>query len=671
MRATGSEVERREPTDRTVLSLPRFVIAHVAPSIDDGRYPLKRILGEVCDVAVDVLRDGHDVLAGRIAYRGPDDAAWRHAPLAYDYDTDRWHGSFVPDRLGRWIYTVEAWTDRLATWRHGITARLEAGQDVTADLLEGAALLGEAAAHAPAEARDTLVRAADTLARADAPSAERTALALREDVSALAATHLPALDYARHATDFVVIVDRARARCAAWYELFPRSCAPEPGRHGTLRDAAARLPAIADLGFDVVYLPPIHPIGHTHRKGPNGAPVAGPNDPGSPWAIGSAAGGHTAIEPALGTLADFDHFVAVAERLGLEIALDFAPHCSPDHPWIGEHPEWFRHRPDGSIKCAENPPYTYDDIVPLDFWCADRTALWTACRDVLAFWIARGIRTFRVDNPHSKPFAFWEWLIADVTRAHPDVLFLAEAFTRPKAMRALAALGFNQCYTYFIWRTTAADLRTYLDELLRTELAEILRPAFFPTTPDVLHAYLQTGGRPAFRVRLLLAATLSPLYGIYSGYELCEGEPLHPGSEEYLDAEKFQLRHRVWDAPGNLNEDLRALNRLRRSHGALQIADNLAFHDAGNDALLWYSKRGAAPDETLLVVVNLDPHRAQETMAEVPLDLLGLDDGSSFEVEDLLSAERYTWSGRRTYLRLDPAERVGQIFRLRPTGATA
>jgi starch synthase (maltosyl-transferring) len=453
--------------------------------------------------------------------------------------------------------------------------------------------------------------------------------------------------------------------------MFPRSLGPAPERHGTLRDAAGRLPAIAALGFDVVYLPPIHPIGTTHRKGRNGVATAGPDDPGSPWAIGGSAGGHTAVEPALGTLADFDHFVRVAREHGLEVALDFAPHCSPDHPWIREHPDWFAHRPDGSIKCAENPPYTFDDIVPLDFWCDDREALWAACRDVLAFWIARGVRAFRVDNPHTKPFAFWEWVIAEITAAHPDVLFLAEAFTRPKAVRALAGLGFTQSYTYFIWRTTAAELRTYLLELTETELAEILRPAFFPTTPDVLPQYLQTGGRAAFRVRLLLAATLSPLYGIYSGYELCEATPLHSNSEEYLDSEKFELKHRDWSAPGNLNADLTTLNGIRRAHPALQRSDNLAFHDAEHEHILWYAKRDAEPGKTLLIAVNLDPHHAQETMVHVPLELLGVDETTPFEVEDLLSGEHYIWHGRRNYVPLDPAERVGQIFRIRRASTSA
>jgi starch synthase (maltosyl-transferring) len=670
MRATGSEAEARI-TATELASPPCFVIEHVAPAIDGGRYPLKRILGEACPVEVDILRDGHDVLAGRILFRGPGDADWSHEPLAYDYGRDVWHGAFVPDRLGRWSYTIEAWTDRFATWRHALVTRLEAGRDVGADLCEGAALLREAAAHASGESRATLARVAENLDCADLPAGERAALALLEDLVDLVPRHLPPRDRTRRAGELIVIVDRERARFAAWYEMFPRSLGAVPGQGGTLRDAAARLPAIAGLGFDVVYLPPIHPIGLTNRKGANGAPSAGPDDPGSPWAIGGPAGGHTAVEPALGTLADFDHFVAIASSLGLEVALDYAPHCSPDHPWIREHPDWFTHRPDGSIKCAENPPYTFDDIVPLDFWCADREALWAACRDVFLFWIEHGVRAFRVDNPHTKPFAFWEWVIADVTRAHPDVLFLAEAFTRPKAVRTLAALGFSQSYTYFIWRTTAAELREYVTELTTTELAEILRPAFFPTTPDVLHAYLQTGGRAGFRVRLLLAATLSPLYGIYSGYELCEGTPLHTGSEEFLDSEKFQLRQRDWSAAGNLNDDLAALNAIRRAHPALQRANNVEFLEAEHEHILWYAKRGDAPSATLLIAVNLDPHHAQETMAHVPLELLGLDEATPFDVEDLLSGERYTWRGRRNYVRLDPAIRVGQIFRLRTASSGA
>ncbi len=651
----------------TPAGLPRLLIEHVIPAIDGGRYPLKRILGDACEVGADILRDGHDHLAARIAYRGPGDVVWSHAPLVYDYDRDRWSGAFVPTRIGRWTYTIEAWTDRYASWRHAVTVRADAGRDVAADLLEGAALLAEAARHADQPARTSLSDAASALRASEAPQNARIALAGEPRLVALATAHLPPLDLTRHAHALTLVVDRERARFAAWYEMFPRSQGAEAGRPGTLADAARRLAAVAALGFDVVYLPPIHPIGVTHRKGRNGAPVAGPDDPGSPWAIGAASGGHMSVHPDLGTLADFDDFVRVAGELGMEVALDFAPHCSPDHPWVREHPEWFTHRPDGSIKCAENPPYTFEDIVPLDFWCPDRAALWAAWREVLSFWIARGVRAFRVDNPHTKPFAFWEWLIAEVKAEHPEVVFLAEAFTRPKALRALSALGFTQSYTYFIWRTSAAELRDYLTELTQTELAEILRPALFPTTPDVLHPYLQTGGRPAFHVRLFLAATLSPLYGIYSGYELCEATPLHSESEEYLDSEKFQIRTRDWNAPGNLNDDIRALNELRRAHAALQRADNLQFHPSENDAVLCYSKRGADPSASLLCAVNLDPHHLQETMVHVPLELFGLAATTPFTVEDVLSGERYDWQGSRNYIRLDPGARVGQIFRVLPS----
>jgi starch synthase (maltosyl-transferring) len=422
------------------------------------------------------------------------------------------------------------------------------------------------------------------------------------------------------------------------------------------------------MGFDVIYLAPIHPIGVTNRKGRNNALVAAPGDPGSPWAIGGAAGGHTAVEPALGTLADFDHFQAAARGLGMELALDFAAQASPDHPWVREHPEWFRRRPDGTIKYAENPPKKYEDIYPLNFWCEDHEALWEACRDILEFWVARGVKTFRVDNPHTKPFAFWEWLIGVVKAAHPEVVFLAEAFTRPDRMRGLAKLGFTQSYTYFTWRNTAADLRAYFTELTRTDMVEYFRPNLFANTPDILHVYLQDGGRPAFRVRLVLAATLSPLYGIYSGFELCENTPLRPGSEEYLHSEKYEIRVRDWDAPGNLNADIVLLNRLRRENPALRRFANLTFHPTEDDAVLLYHKH--APGNDLLIVVNVDPHRARETMVHVPADALGMPDGVPFAVEDLLTGARYTWRGGRNYVRLDPADQVAHLLRVvRPRGA--
>jgi starch synthase (maltosyl-transferring) len=445
--------------------------------------------------------------------------------------------------------------------------------------------------------------------------------------------------------------------------MFPRSCTSDPARGATLRDAEARLPAIADMGFDVLYLPPVHPIGTTHRKGRNNALVAQPGDPGSPWAIGSAAGGHTAIDPGLGTIDDFDRFVAAARRLGMEVALDIAFQASPDHPWVREHPGWFRHRPDGSIKYAENPPKKYQDIYPFDFESRESGALWRALRDVFLFWIDHGVATFRVDNPHTKPFAFWEWVLADVRRRHPEAVFLAEAFTRPKVMRYLAKAGFNQSYTYFTWRNSAAELREYLTELTRTGLREFMRPNFFANTPDILHEYLQTGGRPAFEVRFILAATLAASYGIYSGFELCERVPVHPGSEEYLDSEKYQIKPRDWHQPGNLNELIARVNAIRRAHPALQTNDTLAFHDTENPAFLWFSK--TADRDRVFVVANTDPHWMQHGRIQMPIWELGIGPQQSYIVEDLLDDTRYVWQGDWNYVKLDPTERVAHIFVIR------
>jgi starch synthase (maltosyl-transferring) len=449
--------------------------------------------------------------------------------------------------------------------------------------------------------------------------------------------------------------DRPIAAMAAWYELFPRS-------FGGLAGAADHLPYVAGLGFDVVYLPPIHPIGETFRKGRGNTLTPGPDDPGSPWAIGSSAGGHDAVHPDLGTIEDVDAFVARAADLGLEVALDYALQCSPDHPWVREHPEWFHQRADGSIRHAENPPKKYQDIVPLDFWCPAREALWQACLDVLLFWIARGVQIFRVDNPHTKPFAFWEWLLAEVRARHPEVVFLSEAFTRPKRMHALAKLGFTQSYTHFTWKNTAFELRELMTELGRPDVLAYFRPNFFVNTPDILHEVLQQGGRPAFRVRLVLAATLSPSYGIYSGFELCENVPLRPGSEEYLDSEKYQLRWRDFEVEGNLNDDLRRLNRIRREHSAFRRLDNLSFWSSSNEQILWYRKSDPAGE--LFVAVNLDPSGPQEAHVQVPVWELGLSHEQSYEMEDLLTGERYRWRGEWNWVRLDPSAAVAHVLRL-------
>ena len=514
------------------------------------------------------------------------------------------------------------------------------------------------------ETRNALKQTSEFLRDSAVSFLDRATRALDPTLLALMEAHLAPLDLTAADRELGVWVDRERARFASWYEMFPRSQVSEPGQHGTFADAERALPRIADLGFDVVYLPPVHPIGVTNRKGRNNSLVAEPGDPGSPWAIGSEYGGHDAVDPRLGTIEDFDRFVQAAHRLGMEIALDYALQCSPDHPWLREHPDWFFIRPDGTIKYAENPPKKYQDIYPLNFWCEDREGLWRACRDVLLHWVNHGVRTFRVDNPHTKPFAFWEWVINEVHRAHPDVIFLSEAFTRPKRLKYLAKLGFTQSYTYFTWRNTPGEVRDYLTELTQSPAAEYLRGNLFANTPDILHEYLQRGGRPAFRVRLLLAATLSPLYGIYSGFELCENVPLKQGSEEYLHSEKYEIRVRDWNAPGNINADVARINQIRRTNPALQLYRNLTFHHSENENILFYKKSAPEGRNDLLIAVNVDPFRPHETMVHVPVDALGLHHDQSYVVEDLLTGARYTWRGSRNYVRLDPHEQPGHVLRL-------
>ena len=649
--------------------LPHVAIENVSPEVDGGRHPAKGIVGEALRVEADIFKDGHDLLAARIRYRAPGNRSWRFAPLEYRYDPDRWSGSILLDRLGRWSFTIEAWPDAWASWREDLRKRLEAGQEVESELLEGAELLQRASKGAPAKALETLATAAARLGDTSLPDEERHAVAFSERIARLAAGPIDPAAATLYDRVLEVVVERERAGFGAWYELFPRSQSPEPGRAGTFADTERRLPELAELGFDVIYLPPIHPIGRSHRKGRNNTPVAGPDDPGSPWAIGAEEGGHTAVHPDLGTLEDFERLVRAARKLDLEIALDFALQCSPDHPWAKEHPEWFYVRPDGTIRYAENPPKKYQDIYPLDFWCDDREALWNACRDVVLFWIERGVKIFRVDNPHTKPLVFWEWLIREVQSAHPDAIFLAEAFTRPKRMQHLAKIGFSQSYTYFTWKNTSWELREFMTELTQKPMVEFYRPNFFANTPDILHEYLQTGGRTAFRIRLVLAATLSPTYGIYSGYELCENVPVRPGSEEYLDSEKYQIRWRDWDAPGHIKDDIRTLNRIRRESAALRRLANLELLASENERIFFYRK--SAPGEELLIAVNLDPNGPQDGMLHVPLEALGLDPDEPFTVRDLLTDERFRWQGRLNYVRLDP-DRVAHVLRLEgPSGAEA
>jgi starch synthase (maltosyl-transferring) len=645
----------------TIANAPQLVIENVSPQLDGGRYPIKRVIGSVIEVSADIFKDGHDLIAARILYRRPGEATSRVAPFNYRFDPDRWHGTFKADQIGLWQYDVEAWPDRFGTWRSDLGKRLNAGQDVRPELLEGANLLARLAMKLSGPWQRVVSNAAQRLANTSLSLDERLKVAFAEDVFELVRAPLFADEASRLERPLELYVDRAEACFSAWYELFPRSQGKAPNKHGTFADTTRRLPEIAALGFDVIYLPPIHPIGITHRKGRNNSPTCIPGDVGSPWAIGAQEGGHTVVHPALGTMADFDVLVASARDFGLEIALDFALQCSPDHPWVREHPEWFFIRPDGSIRYAENPPKKYEDIYPINFWCKDRQGLWAACRDAVLFWIARGVKIFRVDNPHTKPLSFWEWLIRDVQASHPETIFLSESFTRPKRMKSLGKLGFTQSYTYFTWKNTDRELKEYLTELTKTEMVDYFRPNFFANTPDILHEFLQTGGRPAFRLRLLLAATLSPTYGIYSGYELCENRPVHHGSEEYLDSEKYEIRVRDWNAPGNIKQDISRLNRIRREQPALHELTNLSFLNTDFSAILAYKK--SAPGNDLIVVVNLDPHAMHETMIEVPIAELGIAPNESYEMSDLLTGSRYTWRGARNYVRLDPNERVGHVFK--------
>ncbi|HET7264978.1 MAG TPA: alpha-1,4-glucan--maltose-1-phosphate maltosyltransferase [bacterium] len=652
---------------------PRVAIEALTPQVDCGRFPAKRIAGDTVVVECDAFADGHDVLAGVLRYRREGDRRWSEAPLAL-VDNDRWRGTFAASHAGRYRYTVEVWVDHFATWTRDLAKRVDARQDVRVDLEIGAALVRAAARRAGGQAEAKPLAAwADRLGAGDADAVR---IALSDDLAAAVRRHPDRTAAARYAPELRLVVDRERARCGAWYEMFPRSTSPEPGRHGTFADCEARLPYVAGMGFDVLYLPPIHPVGRDHRKGRNNAEIAAPGDPGSPWAIGAAEGGHTAIHPQLGTLDAFRRLVTRAREHGLEVALDLAYQCAPDHPYAREHPEWFRRRPDGTIQYAENPPKKYQDIYPFDFESAGWQSLWKELLGVVRFWMGEGVRIFRVDNPHTKPFPFWEWLIEDIHRTDPDVIFLAEAFTRPKVMYRLAKLGFTQSYTYFTWRTAKAELVQYFSELTRSPVRDFFRPHLWPNTPDILHKYLQDGGRPAFAVRLVLAATLGANYGIYGpAFELCEHQSAAPNSpppasEEYLNAEKYEIKHWALDRPDSLRGLIGRVNTIRRAHPALQRDDSLVFHGVDNDQLLCYSKTAAyGGGDAVLVVVNLDPHSAQSGWTALALDALGLGADEPFAVTDLLTDARYAWRGARNYVSLRPSEQPAHIFRVE-RGAT-
>lgn len=639
----------------------RVVIERVTPEIDGGRYPIKRVSGDRVVVECDAFADGHDEIACAVRYRGPGESEWRDTPMQFLVN-DRWRGTFTVETIGRYSYTVIAWMDRFATWEHQLHKRVEAGQDVQVDLLIGAELVQEAAAAAPEAEAAVLRRYEQALRNGDAEAA------FAPDLAARMAAHLPRRFVSVYERELQVEVNRPLARFSAWYELFPRSAASEPGRHGTFRDVIARLPYVAELGFDVLYLPPIHPIGRQFRKGKNNSVSAQPGEPGSPWAIGAAEGGHKSIHPELGSLDDFRALVAAARDYGIAVALDIAFQCSPDHPYVKEHPEWFRARPDGTIQYAENPPKKYQDIYPFDFESSDWQGLWRELKSIFEYWIAQGVTVFRVDNPHTKSFLFWEWCIAELKREHPELILLSEAFTRPKVMYRLAKLGFTQSYTYFTWRTSKGELTQYLQELTQSEVREFFGPNFWPNTPDILTPQFYPGQRAVFLTRAALAATLTASWGIYGPlYELMHHVPVQ-GREEYVDSEKYEIHYWNLDHPQSLRHYIARLNRIRRENPALQRNDGLRFHRVDsnyleNEQLIAYSKVTPDLDNIVLVVVNLDPVNLQSGYVQVPTAEWGLE--GDFQAHDLISDARYLWNGDFNYIELNPQTTPVHIFRIR------
>ncbi len=643
----------------------RIAIEAINLEIDGGRFPAKTITGESTIVEADIFSDGHDTIEAALLFRKSSGGAWSERPMAF-LENDRWRGEFVCTQPGLWEFKLIAWRSLFITWRKEIEKKIAAGQKVTLECEEGRLLVESAARQAEGSGGPKLARLLADVEKADAKG--KLDLLMADEAVSLMRTAGPRTNLSQYDRTLEVWADRPLAAFGAWYEMFPRSQTSDPSRHGRFDDVLERLSYVRDLGFDVLYFPPIHPIGATNRKGRNNSLTPAPGDPGSPYAIGSTDGGHDAVHPELGTIEDFDRLVDAAAQHGLEIALDFAIQCSPDHPWIKQHPEWFDWRPDGTIKFAENPPKKYEDIVNVHFYRKAIPDLWYALRDIVLFWMEHGVKIFRVDNPHTKPFPFWEWLIGDIRSRDPEVIFLAEAFTRPKVMKRLAKVGFTQSYSYFTWRNLKEELEEYLTELTQGECRHTMRPNFFVNTPDINPLFLQTSGRAGFQMRLVLAATLGGNYGIYNGFEICDAAPV-AGKEEYLDSEKYQVR--VWDmdVPGNIREDIVRINRLRREHAAIRSFTSLRFYNFANDNVLYYGKSDATANSFLLFHVNLDPHNAQEGSFEVPMWEFGLPDDASIEVQDLLQGNRFTWHGKTQSLRLEPASRPYAIWRIFPPGA--
>lgn len=666
----GLSPESSQGTDTNaarIAGLPgRVVIENVQPQVDSGAFPAKAIINDSFTVTADIFADGHDVLSAVLQYRhcdAPPD--WLETPFEYVIN-DRWRAEFTPDRLGEYVFRVAAWVDKFKTWIYQFERRVAAEQDVGTDLLIGAALVEYTAGKAHGAEKLLLEEFAANLANTEVSQAERIEQALDPALGLLVHKHPERSGQSISQPELRMTADPALARFSAWYEMFPRSASPEPGRHGTFKDCEARLEYIASMGFDVLYLPPIHPIGRTNRKGKNNSVTAEKGDAGSPWAIGSSEGGHKSIHPELGTLDEFRHLVSVARDAGIEVALDIAFQCSPDHPYLDEHPEWFRTRPDGTVQYAENPPKKYEDIVPIDFDTPDVDALIDELIDVVRYWMKQGVRIFRVDNPHTKPFILWERLISTLKSEDPSVLFLSEAFTRPKVMHRLARAGFSQSYTYFAWRNTKWEIENYLAEVTSSPVADFFRPNLWPNTPDILNDYLQTGGRAGFMVRFALAATLGASYGIYGPpFELLESTPREQGSEEYLHSEKYEIRHWDVDRDDSLSGFISRVNRTRRDQTALQHNHGLTFHYVDNPELICYSKVSPVDGSVVLIAINLDPHHRQAGWVSVDRVATGLENVSNFQVHDLLTDARYIWHEGSNYIELNPASTPVHIFAIR------
>lgn len=690
VKPTQSAARAKPQGMAAALRAPRIAIENVAPAVDNGLFPVKRTIGESLDVQADIFMDGHDCIAAALLWRAADEAQWRNTTM-HAIGNDRWQASFLPDRLGRYYYTIQAWRDDWGSYCEHLRKKVTAKQNVSVEVEEGRRMLTAALAHAAGKTsplvqilENALLGVGQAMMGTTQNRPRRFSKASGARASNMTALPIPQADPAQVQAlfcetlaqamselgghpfevyldcEYPLVVERREVCFASWYELFPRSQSPVPGSHGTFPDVIGRLPAIRDMGFDVVYLPPIHPIGSTHRKGRNNSVEAGPDDPGSPYAIGSADGGHEAVHPQLGSMDDFRRLIRSAHGYGLEIAMDFAVQCSPDHPWLTEHPQWFDWRADGSLRYAENPPKRYEDIVNPNFYGHGATAggredLWQQLRDVVLFWIDRGVRIFRVDNPHTKPLPFWQWMIAQVQDLHPDTIFLAEAFTRPKLMYRLAKLGFSQSYTYFIWRNGKQEIIDYLTELNTTPVADFFRPNFFVNTPDINPYFLQTSGRPGFLIRAALAATTSGLWGIYNGFELCEARNL-PGKEEYQDSEKYELRSWDWDRPGNIVAEIRRLNQIRRTNRALQSHLGIRFHHVDNDQILFFSKSTREGDNVVLVAISLDPHNTQTGTLELPLWQWGLADNASVFMRNLFENHRFTLNGKHHRVELAPQQ---------------